>query len=316
MDLRIIFAPRLIIFLLVSICCLACSKEEAPLTPLSPSGTRYLDLVFTEITESKEIKYGSNTDQAGNNIDLWMNIYAPANDPETNRPLILLAHGGGFATGSKEDFDALAKKFAQSGYVAATISYRLLAGNDPDLGIALIDALHDMKAAVRYFTIDNKFNINPNNIFIGGFSAGAVTALHYAYVDEMDLSSAPAKLQEHANNNNGLTGNSGNEGASEQIKGVLNIAGGIFTVNWIGPNEPILYSIHGTMDTDVYCTKDPEAQNNPTGDFTEGSCLIHPLLDQLGIKNQFRQIEGGDHGAYFTCMDCDEEMRKFVFDHL
>ncbi|MEM8906220.1 MAG: alpha/beta hydrolase [Bacteroidota bacterium] len=295
----------------------ACSKDDEVI-PNDPqqAGIRYQDMVFTEVTESKEVQYGANTNQAGVNVNLLMNIYEPKGDMVSERPLIILAHGGGFVTGAKEDFDDLAKAFAQSGYVAATIDYRLLNGIDGDLQLAVIDAVHDMKAAVRYFTIDNKFRINPNNIFIGGFSAGAVTALHYAYFNEEDVPTASESIQSYLSANGGLSGSSGHPGASEAIKGVINIAGGLFTVNWVGANEPILYSIHGSMDVDVYCTKDPMSQSNPNGDFTEGTCLIHPALDALGITNLFRKIENGDHGAYFTCMDCDAEMRKFIFDNL
>ncbi|MEL6866520.1 MAG: alpha/beta hydrolase [Bacteroidota bacterium] len=323
MNIKLKITKGLILFLTLALLSPACSKDEDttitpdPPTPPAPMGTRYLDTLFTEVTATKEVKYGANTNQSGANTDLLMNIYEPANDTETNRPLIILAHGGGFAEGAKEDFDGLAQKFAKAGYVAATISYRLIGGvADPSLQKAVVDAVQDMKAAVRYFTIDNKFNINPNNIFIGGFSAGAVTALHYAYFQDAEISSAPPELQSYLAASGGLSGNSGNPGASEKVKGVINIAGGLFSANWVSANEPILYSIHGAMDTDVYCDKDPEAQSNPQGDFTEGSCLIHPILDSLGITNQFKKIEGGDHGAYFICSDCDEEMRTFVFNNL
>ncbi|MEM1322409.1 MAG: alpha/beta hydrolase [Bacteroidota bacterium] len=296
----------------------ACSKDEGPTptttttTPLS--GTRYLDSIFTSIMESKEVKYGANVNQAGVAIDLLMNIYEPANDTETNRPLIILAHGGGFAEGSKEDFDQLAKSYAHSGYVAATIGYRLM--TDPggqSLKLAVVDAVQDMKAAVRYFTIDGKHSINPNNIFVGGFSAGAVMGLHYAYFDDEEIAMVPMEMQNHIASTGGLSGNSGNPGASEAIKGVINISGGLFRANWVDAGDPILYSIHGSLDN---CTIDPDSPGNPDGDFIEGSCLIHPLLDSLGIINQFRKIEGGDHGVYFTCSDCNAEMRKFIFDNL
>ncbi|MEM6723784.1 MAG: hypothetical protein AAF598_07075, partial [Bacteroidota bacterium] len=140
--------------------------------------------------------------------------------------------------------------------------------------------------------------------------------LHYAYFNEADISTAPADLQAYIQANGGLSGNSGNPDGSEKIKGVLNISGGIFTTNWIGAEEPVLYSIHGTSDFEVYCTKDPKAASDPQGDFTEGACLIHPKLEELGIVNQFRRIEGGDHGVYSTCSDCDLEMRTFIFNNL
>ena len=298
------------------ICIQGCNNDDEP-GPIDNQlgSTRYQELVFASVNSSMDVVYGANTDQNGNNITLRMNIFEPADDTVSSRPLIILAHGGGFAEGDREDFNELASLFAQSGYVAATISYRLLS-DDGELKFAVVDAVQDMKAAVRYFTIDNKHQTDPDNIFVGGFSAGAVMACHYAYFNEEDIVNAPATLQDYLAQNGGLSGNSGNVGGSETIKGVISISGGFFDADWIGPGEPILYSIHGDNDTDVTCTKDPEALTDPDGDFTEGPCIIHPILDSLGITNFFRKIDGGDHGVYFSCDDCDTEMRQFVFENL
>ena len=56
-----------------------------------------------------------------------------------------------------------------------------------------------MKASVRFFTKDaattNTYKINPNKIFIGGYSAGAITALHYGYVNnESELTTSLTHL--------------------------------------------------------------------------------------------------------------------------
>lgn len=311
--LKILSAAFLCYILLIS---QGCNSDDVPMpSDVTLDGTRYRDVVFTNAVSSMNVPYGQNTDQDGNTVSLSMNIYEPSNDTLTARPLVILAHGGGFAEGEKEDFNELAEELARSGYVAATISYRLLKG-DGELKFAIVDAVQDMKAAVRFFTIDNKYEIDPDNIFVGGFSAGAVMACHYAYFNDEDIPSAPAALQQYIAENGGLSGNSGNEGGSEAIKGVISISGGLFDADWIGPGEPIMYSIHGDNDTDVTCTKDPEAATDPDGDFTEGPCILHPILDSFGITNLFRKIDGGDHGAYFTCEDCDEEMRQFIADNL
>ena len=49
-----------------------------------------------------------------------------------------------------------------------------------------------MKSAVRYFRKDvknnnNSFGINTNQIFVGGYSAGAVTAAHLSVIDEGEV---------------------------------------------------------------------------------------------------------------------------------
>ncbi|HAS46027.1 MAG TPA: hypothetical protein DCS93_36430 [Microscillaceae bacterium] len=281
--------------------------------PVTPNGVRYKDLVFAEVKATRDITYGENTDQSGSKVSLRMNIFEPVNDQVMNRPLVVLAHGGGFAEGSKEDFDSLATSLAQSGYVAATIQYRLLAGDNARLQIAVVDAVHDMRAAVRFFTKDNQYNIDTQNIFIGGFSAGAVTALHYAYFDNTNLATASPTIKNYIASV-GFTGTSGNAGASETVKGVINIAGGLFRANWVDAGEPILYSIHGTADPSY--TKEPAAINDPNGDFTEGSGLIHPRANAVNVTNTLKKIEGGNHGAFFNCTECYAEIRAFLAQHL
>ena len=62
-----------------------------------------------------------------NLYNLQMDIYTPYGDNCTNRPLIILAHGGSFIGGSKSNptMVDLCETFAKRGYVAASINYRL-----------------------------------------------------------------------------------------------------------------------------------------------------------------------------------------------
>lgn len=46
-------------------------------------------------------------------------------DTLTNRPFILLIHGGGFVGGDKSSWEDECKEFAKRGYVTASINYRL-----------------------------------------------------------------------------------------------------------------------------------------------------------------------------------------------
>ena len=56
-----------------------------------------------------------------------MDIYEPAGDSLTNRPVIVFAHTGSFFSGHNEldDVVALSMAAAKRGYVAVSISYRL-----------------------------------------------------------------------------------------------------------------------------------------------------------------------------------------------
>ncbi|MBA3281965.1 MAG: alpha/beta hydrolase [Acidimicrobiia bacterium] len=164
-------------------------------------------------------------------------------DPDNgvkSRPAIIWLHGGGFAVGI-DSMHALAegtaKEYAQRGYVGFSVEYRTdttLKGEagasgrppslcqwvqdnedptDPEWVAAyeqckgnIIAAQRDVQGAVRYIRKNaDKFGIDPNKIAVGGFSAGAVTALNLAYRSEDvgdnryfsgdDLSVSKSKIQ-------------------------------------------------------------------------------------------------------------------------
>jgi hypothetical protein len=292
------------------------NKEPAPI--------RYLEYVFDDVQVTRDIKYGENMDQSGTVVDLLVDIYEPLGDTETTRPLAIIAHGGNFFGGDKADMALIAADLALSGYVVASISYRLLEQKDPilyseeELLQAVIEAVHDMKAAVRFFNKDfqtiNNYRIDPENIFIGGYSAGAVTSLHYGYLNDLnEAQEAGQFLVDYLNLNGGFEGNSGNPGFSSEVKGVFNIAGALLKAEWVDAGEPFLYSIHGTDDTVV-----PYLSGNSGGTIivTEGSGLIHQEAEREGILNELNAIPGGGHDAILSCFSCLGDARKFLCETL
>jgi hypothetical protein len=197
---------------------------------------------------------------------LKMDIYQPAGDVATNRPLIVLAHGGSFVTGSRGTDNTITQlciDFAHKGYVTASIDYRLIPnpGNflNPDSAATeVFRAVGDGKAAVRYFyEYADSFKIDTNNIFIGGNSAGAVLFDQYAFIDS--LNELPHALQlDVVGNAGGFDGNSGNTGYSQGFKALINLAGGVNDTAWIGFCSKPVVSAQGTLDSVV-----PYTCNNP-----------------------------------------------------
>ena len=62
-------------------------------------------------------------------VDLTMDIYSPKDDKENKRAAVIVAHGGSFVAGAKDDTDqksvAYCDSLAARGFVAASIDYRL-----------------------------------------------------------------------------------------------------------------------------------------------------------------------------------------------
>lgn len=287
------------------------------LTSWSKDKVRFVDEVFSQFIVTSDVIYGHSKTQGGKQETLRMDIYQPKNDDMKKRPLIVYAHGGYFLFGDKNEFKDNAEKLAKSGYVVALINYRLIDIPQADTVSkkAVIDAVHDMKAAVRYFNKDanstNNYKIDPNRIVIGGFSAGAVTSLHYAYAnDKKDVLKMGGKwLLKYVIRNQGIEGHSGNPGYSSAVKGVINIAGSIHNSNLVDSDEPFLISIHGTDDKTVPFLKGTTGETTVV---TEGSGLIHARANKIGLKNLLIKLEGEDHLAHYTCKDCLDRVKIFL----
>src|SRR5690606_19261607 len=88
------------------------------------TGGRYYTEIFSTLDSAVNITYG----QAPNGQSLELDYWKPSGDMETNRPLIIMAHGGSFIGGSKEDLAIrmLCRMYARMGYVAVSMEYRLL----------------------------------------------------------------------------------------------------------------------------------------------------------------------------------------------
>ena len=98
--------------------------------------------------------------------DTAMDIHVPG-DARTDRPAIMLVHGGGWRAGDRTAYTDAAERFASNGYVAATIDYRLVpAGTYPH-------AVQDVLCALAYLRVHaNDYGIDPDRIAITGYSAG------------------------------------------------------------------------------------------------------------------------------------------------
>lgn len=271
--------------------------------------------------------------------NLQMDIYTPNDDNCSNRPLIILAHGGSFIGGSKTNptMVDLCETFAKRGYVAASINYRLATSStvlgpfsglfwmtDLENGIKVIySAMTDAKAAVRFFRknfieSDNSYGIDQNQIWMGGNSAGACLGPHMSYVNNLDefVSGIDVSGQDYAlslaNDNGGIDGNSGNAGYSSEISGMINLAGALHTINWVDESDttPIV-SCHGTEDETV-----PDEcgtiLNSPTNLTACGSMAIHPIISNYGVENDLLIYEGEAHCPWDGNALYKQQMIDFV----
>lgn len=118
-------------------------------------------------------------------LDLKMDIYSPADEPQASgRPLLLMMHGGSFLFGNRKEAGQAAwcGHFAALGYVAASIDYRLgFLPTRKGLLRAERDATADAGQALQYLLQRTDLGIDPQRVFLAGTSAGAIIAMNLAY---------------------------------------------------------------------------------------------------------------------------------------
>ena len=290
------------------------------------SNGRYTNEIFPSVQLLSDITYGQATNVQGNSQSLELDVYLPQGDTSSNRPLLIMAHGGSFIGGNKTGTDVvpICQKFAKLGYVVASIEYRLGFGGflptEETATAAVFRATSDMKAAIRFFRKDaatsNIYKINPDYILAGGVSAGAFMALHAAYLDQESEVPASINLSDFG----GIEGNSGNPGYSSDIRAVVNLCGAIGDSSWIATGDVPCLSMHGSNDGTV-----PYGSDIITVLFVpllevDGSASIHERMLNVGVSSTFISWPNADHVPFVSSLSYQDSvfqnMVPFLYDQL
>ncbi|MCC6281049.1 MAG: T9SS type A sorting domain-containing protein [Saprospiraceae bacterium] len=289
-------------------CCLLMLAVVSKITAQNPGcdGVRYINDVFTTVKKTT-VNYAPTVGHMGNAMTLAMDIYEPEGDNLSARPAVVLAHGGSFVLGDKSSMQPWCELLARKGYVAVSIQYRLFPfftlgfPDSLDIFDTAVKAVGDMRAAARFLREDaattNLYRIDASNVFIGGYSAGAVTALHCGMLDEND--EVPAFLQTIIDNNGGLEGVSGtvsNRTYPSDSKAIVNMSGGLYRKEWVGADNLPLVSIHGTADGTVNYVYGLAAGIA----YLEGSSLLHAQAESVGLWNFLQTVPGGGHTDVYS----------------
>jgi para-nitrobenzyl esterase len=287
----------------------------------------------TEIFGNKDslgITYGQNLDWTGANTILTMDVFQPLGDTLSLRPMIFFTHGGSFEGGASNDMDVdtLCHRFARKGYVTVSINYRV--GFFPFDSInavkAVVRAVQDQKAAIRYFKKDratvNAFRIDTNQIWVGGSSAGALTALQCAYLDEWN--EVPAWDTAWTSANGGLEGTSGNPGYSSDFRGAISLCGALGHWYWMDNSDKPMCAVHGTADPIVpYGTGWASVSGNNII-IVDGDSTINAFAPSVNTKDSLYTFIGAGHVPYagtstanMAYMDTTVNfVTSFVYHHL
>ena len=161
-----------------------------------------------QITKTN-IVYGTATNYLGATDTLKLDIYKPAGNTNTQRPILILNHGGAWIGGDKSEANIvlIAKEFVQRGYVVASVDYRLgthkanwamtpfqkavnagfhavYISDSAEVFRAWYRAIQDLKGAIRFMKARHDLDSTCSEaVFIGGESAGGFNAMGVAFLD-------------------------------------------------------------------------------------------------------------------------------------
>lgn len=235
---------------------------------------------------------------------LLTDIYEPKDDRAELRPLVILVHGGSFVGGKKEQVAPFCTALVKKGYVTASIQYRLIPvskiAQENNILREVVRATNDLRAAIRFFRQSaangNLYKLDANNIFIGGVSAGAITALQTGILDENDvITDELAAIIKEEGGLKGDTGTAENKKFSAKIKAIINLSGSIMDEDWIDKDDAPIFSYHGINDMVVPI----EFKSIGVLDMF-GSRAIKKQADKVGLQNLLVEVQGGGHTDIYS----------------
>jgi len=144
--------------------------------------------------------YLTKTYKSVGKIDLDIHLFLPDGSATANqrKPTIVFFHGGSWSEGKPDWFFEECRRYAQKGWVAAAVEYRLFARH----GTLPFEAVMDAKSAIRWLRKNaDELEIDPEKIIASGNSAGGHLVLATALAnkwnektDDLQLSSVPNVL--------------------------------------------------------------------------------------------------------------------------
>ena len=278
------------------------------------------------------IKMGVLNSLKKKDLDLDMDIYLPKNDTLEKRPLMMFIHGGAFFTGDKATlpYQKWCTHFASLGYVCVSINYRMgFRISSKSIERTAYQATQDAHAAMRYLVSKKDvYRIDPDYLFVGGASAGSITALNLAYMRNKNR--PESSYSGFLRSDLGGLETSGNRIYSKfKIKAVANMCGSVYDLEILKNSKASIISFHGDEDGIL-----PYEYGYPfeiLGDFKEvlfnemyGSLMIHEKALELGIRSELHTFRGQGHSLHldenrnlsdnFYVMQ--DEMVDFFYDEL
>ncbi len=263
-----------------------------------------------DVTVRRGVAFGQ-----GGERPLLLDLYAPAENAGKDRPGLVFIHGGAWRGGKRSDYHYYGVKFAERGYVVATIDYRLIRE------AVYPAAVEDAKCAVRWMRANAAdLGVDPERIGVAGGSAGGHLAMMVGYSPGVTA----------------LEGSGGQAGVSSRVQAVVNLYGPADLTTPFGIASPLVRDFLGGRQFDdapeVYRQASPLAHLNADAPPT---LIFHGTIDDtvpvaqadrlaarlqaLGVPFRYDRLDGWPHA-----LDLSREvnaralriMSEFFAEHL
>lgn len=307
------------LMLMLAVLALAAALSAAEETPAAPAPKPEFK-VPDDLEMVKDISYSRD----GNPL-CKMDILRLKKLPKSPMPVLVWIHGGGFVSGSRKDGYGKLVRFAQRGYLCATIDYRL-AYEKPFPG-----QLQDCKCAIRFLRAHAKeYNLDPKHIGVWGASAGG---------NLVAMLGVTGGIKE-------FEGDGGWEKESSRVQAVVDYYGmtdflAIYELAKAGKSTERFLPMDGKESIShllgvpkyfehpdlcrkasptTYASKDDapfyifHGDLDPLTPHSQGE-LLNSVLRKAGVDSTFYLVKGGKHG-WPPREDVDSRIDKFLDKHL
>jgi acetyl esterase/lipase len=176
-----------------------------------PMAVSAKDSVPNGVVANRNIVYSTLDSTPFGKRDLHLDIFRP--QKEGRYPLLVMIHGGGWRSGTKEMQVPMAEMLAAKGFVTIPVEYQL------SLEAKYPAAVYNIKSAIRWIRANaNKYQIDTARIAISGCSAGGQLAALVGLTRGVEL----------------FEGDQGNKGQSSGVKAIIDIDG---VIDFLAPGS-------------------------------------------------------------------------------
>ncbi len=264
-----------------------------------------------------------------NGAELKMWLYLPA-DKREKTPLFVFIQGSGWTAPNIHAKNYLFALLASNGIAVATVTHR-----DRRLGHPLPAALCDVKTAIRYLRKNaERFNIDTENIFVGGSSSGGHLALMCGYTADNAEYKLSYEYSEFSDKVNGIVAACA---PTEMLSfaqyvdktdewGVLTPGLGAFSDSFCGVSnyarKKLLYDmspIYAYENADESKKAIPVLLMHGTEDAAveiSYSDRMYEILERDGRDVGYIVIDGADHDKNMWSVDTYREILSFIKAHI